>query len=200
MRQEVRRRALVSIGATAGWTLAGAGRPGKPAAQTTPAPEADPARPSIALRGLEALQPTDPPATLPPAALVDAAGTAHDIADFAGTGLVINLWATWCVPCVAELPALAGLAARVQPAGILVIPASSDRGGAPVVVAYYRKHGIEGLPVWLDPRGAAARAWGARGIPTTLILDRQGRERARLEGAADWASEAAVAEIRRLVG
>ncbi len=125
---------------------------------------------------------------------------AHGIADFAGTGLVINLWATWCVPCVAELPALAALAARVQPAGILVIPASSDRGGAPVVVTYYRKHGIEGLPVWLDPKGAAARAWGARGIPTTLIVDRQGRERGRLEGAVDWASEAAVAAVRRLVG
>ena len=115
--------------------------------------------------------------------LVDADGAAHGIEEFAGKGLVINLWATWCVPCVAELPALAALAGRVRDAGILVLPLSSDRGGAPVVEKYYRKHGIEGLPVWLDPKGAAARAWGARGLPTTLIVDRQGRERGRMEGA-----------------
>ena len=109
-------------------------------------------------------------------------------------------WATWCVPCVAELPALAALARRLRGEGILVLPASSDRGGAAAVEAFYRGHAIEGLPVWLDPKGAAAQAWGARGIPTTLIIDRAGRERARAEGALDWASEAAVAEIKRLVG
>jgi thiol-disulfide isomerase/thioredoxin len=150
--------------------------------------------------GIGALRPTEPPVPLPPAALVDAGGSVHGVGDFSGQGLVINLWATWCVPCVAELPALAALAGRVKDEGIVVLPLSSDRGGAPVVEKYYLRHGIEGLPVWLDPKGAAARAWGARGIPTTLIVDRQGRERGRIEGAADWAGDAAVAAIRRLVG
>ncbi len=182
MGRAVRRRALLRV-AAAGGTLAAVWRPGKPAAQ-----------------GIGVLTPTDPPVKLPPAMLIDADGAAHGIEGFAGKGLVINLWATWCVPCVAELPALAALAGRVREAGILVLPASSDRGGAPVVEKYYRNHGLEGLPVWLDPKGAAARAWGARGLPTTLIVDRQGRERGRVEGGLDWASEAVVAEVRRLVG
>jgi thiol-disulfide isomerase/thioredoxin len=193
MRPKLRRRALFAM--AAGETLAVAGRPGKPSAQSIDPPASGPA-----LAGIETLKPTDPPVSLPPATLVDAEGRPHGIGDFAGSGLVLNLWATWCVPCVAELPALAALAARVKDASILVLPLASDRGGAPVVAGFYRRHGIEGLPVWLDPTGAAARAWGARGIPTTLLVDRQGRERGRLEGPVDWASDAALAAVRRLVG
>ena len=196
MRQAMRRRALLSVVAAAGGTLAFAWHLGKPSAQTGVAPVS---APRAGLPGLEALRISDPPAKLAPAALVDADGRAHGLEDFAGTGLVLNLWATWCVPCVAELPALAALAAQVRAAGILVLPLSSDRGGAPIVDQYYRRHGIEGLPVWLDPKGAAARAWGARGIPTTLVVDRQGRERGRIEGSVNWASETVVAEVRRLV-
>lgn len=193
MRQAVRRRALISGVAAVGGTLAVAWHVGKPSAQTA-------AGVGARLPGLEALRRSDPPARLQPAVLVDAAGGAHGLEDFAGQGLVLTLWATWCVPCVAELPALAALAARVKGAGILVLPLASDRGGAPVVEHYYLAHGIEGLPVWLDPTGAAARAWGARGLPTTLIVDRQGRERGRAEGAVDWGGDAVVAEVRRLVG
>jgi hypothetical protein len=79
-----------------------------------------------------------------------------------------------------------------------VLPLSSDRGGAAAVERYFREKEIEGLPVLLDPRGAAARAIGARGIPTTLLIDAQGRERGRLEGAADWADPAAVAAVKEL--
>jgi hypothetical protein len=68
-----------------------------------------------------------------------------------------------------------------------------------VVTAWFEKHAVTGLPILLDPRGALAQAWGGRGIPTTHIIARDGKERARLEGAADWSSDAAVALIRRLV-
>lgn len=81
----------------------------------------------------------------------------------------------------------------------MVLPLSSDHGGGAAVQAFYKAHNIAGLPVWLDPGGRAARAWGARGIPTTLILDRQGRERGRIEGAVDWGSDAAVAQVMRLM-
>jgi len=194
----MRRRALLIVGAgAAGGSLAVAWRLGKPAVHT---PLSGPAADGTRLLGIEALQPTDPPAALAPATLVDGDGVAHGVADFAGTGLVINLWATWCVPCVAELPALAVLAGRLKDSSIRVLAASSDRGGAAAVEAFYRQHGIAGLAVWLDPKGEAARIWGARGIPTTIIVDREGRERGRLEGAVDWASEAAAAAVRRLVG
>ena len=124
-------------------------------------------------------------------------GTVKSLADYAGQGVVLNLWATWCVPCVAEMPALDALAAQVAP-GIAVLPLSSDRGGAPTVDRFYLARGVRNLPIILDQGGAAARALGVRGIPTTLLIDAKGRERGRLEGTADWSTKEAIALIRTL--
>ena len=121
-------------------------------------------------------------------------GTPRTLADYAGKGVVLNLWATWCVPCVAEMPALATLAELVHGADVAVLPLSSDRGGAPAVEKFYREQGRRRACRCCWTRaGDAARALGARGIPTTVLIDRNGRERGRLEGGADWASDEAVA-------
>lgn len=125
-------------------------------------------------------------------------GTVRTIADYAGHGVVLNLWATWCLPCIAEIPALDTMAAAVASSGVVVLPLSSDRGGAPVVERFYREHGTKNLPVMLDPRGAGARILGTRGIPTTLLIDAKGFERGRYEGGADWDSAATIAMIRKL--
>lgn len=125
-------------------------------------------------------------------------GTPRTLADYAGQGIVLNFWATWCVPCVEEMPALARLAERVAGSKVAVLPLSSDRGGAPAVERFYRDKEIAGLPVLLDARGGAAREMGARGIPTTVLIDRNGHERGRFEGAADWASDEAVAAVQAL--
>jgi len=140
-----------------------------------------------------------PRRALPDAAFRDAAGAERRLADFAGKGLVVNLWATWCPPCVEEMPALDRLARQMRNDRIEVLALSQDRGGAEVVRAFYGRLGIRHLGVWLDPRGAAARAWGVRGLPTTLIVDRAGMEAARLEGSAAWDAGPMVARIRRLV-
>jgi thiol-disulfide isomerase/thioredoxin len=191
------RRAVLAATATAAvGTLAAASLWRKPAphiftlaqAQT---PELQP------LAGVEPGAKPTAPADIP---FLDGDGTSHRLAEFAGQGVVLNLWATWCVPCVAEMPALAAMAQAVAGDRIAVLPLSSDRGGAQVVRKFYAQHDIQALQVWLDPKGEAARAWGARGLPTTLILDRQGREVARLEGAVDWSGTASLAELRRLVG
>ena len=156
-----------------------------------------PARPAMAApHGLNRLREND--AALPDFTFTDAEGKAHTVADFAGRGLVINLWATWCPPCVAEMPALDRLAAALARENIVVLPLSSDRGGAPVVQAFYERVQLRTLRIWLDPRGAAGRVLGARGLPTTLIVDRSGRERARLEGDAAWDAPEFMAAIRRL--
>ncbi len=168
-----RRHALIA-GAAAGATLASALWPRKPLAAE---PGAGTALPDIQWR------------------LAD--GTVRTIADYAGKGVVLNLWATWCVPCVAEMPALDAMAGVVGP-GVVVLPLSSDRGGAPAVERFYRERGVKNLPVLLDPTGAAARALGARGIPTTLLIDTAGQERGRLEGGADWDSAQTVAMVRLL--
>lgn len=188
------RRSMLVAGAA---TLASAVLGRKPAAQTilTPRPE-----PAVHLVGMEALVLTTPPAPPSVQNFTDGDGAPVSLADFKGKGVLLNLWATWCVPCVAEMPALDATAARLAAEGIVVVPVSSDRGGAAVVRKFYAAHNIAHLGIWLDPRGEAARGWGARGLPTTLIIDREGRERGRLEGGAEWASDAALAQIRKLVG
>ena len=148
--------------------------------------------------GIERLREASRP--LPAFTFQDAEGTEKSMANFSGQGVVINLWATWCPPCVAEMPALERLARSLAAERIAVLPLSSDRGGRAVVEAFYQRVGLTGLGIWLDPRGAAARAMGVRALPTTIIVDRSGQERARLEGDAAWDTAPFVAAIRRLVG
>jgi len=181
------RRSLVTAGLAAGGTLAATLASRKPRAE--------------ALEPLtEALRLVDPPEQPAPIVFLSADGTPHRLEEFLGHGMVVNLWATWCGPCVAEMPALSALSHALAPADIAVLPLSSDRAGAKAVSAFFDAHEITGLPVLLDPKGAAADAWRARGIPTTVIIDRKGMVRARLEGAADWSAPEAAALVRRLVG
>jgi thiol-disulfide isomerase/thioredoxin len=148
----------------------------------------------------QALQPMDPPAAAPDIRFVDAEGRTHHLSEFRGHGMVLNFWATWCAPCVAEMPSLAALSRTLAPADIAVLPLSSDHGGAVAVQAFFARHAIAGLPVLLDPQGAAARTFGAEGIPTSVIIDKQGRAQARLEGSADWSTPEAAAAVRKLTG
>lgn len=144
---------------------------------------------------MAAFRPAAKPAALPEVPFVDGDGTERAVADFRGRGVVLNFWATWCAPCVAEMPALDRLRARVAGRGIEVLALSGDREGAPVVEAFFERHGIETLPVAVDRGLAAARALGIQGLPTTVLVDGAGREMGRLAGAAEWDSEDAVALI-----
>ncbi len=143
---------------------------------------------------------TLPPRALPELRFLSAQGVETQITAFRGQGLLVNLWATWCGPCVAEMPALNRAQAALTAEGVKVLALSSDRGGRDVVERFYGERGVTHLGVWLDPRGAASRALGVRGLPTTVVVDRNGLEVARLEGAAEWDMPEMLARVRRLVG
>lgn len=140
------------------------------------------------------------PRPLPALDFTDAGGQARSLADFRGRPLLINFWATWCPPCVAEMPALDRTQAALAKEDWAVLALSSDRGGAAQVRPFYERTGIRHLEIWLDPRGAAARATGSRGLPTSLVVNRQGQEVARLEGAAAWDHADFLAALRQLGG
>jgi thiol-disulfide isomerase/thioredoxin len=158
------------------------------------------ARQAAAAAGPEKLRETPEGRPLPENLVFqDAEGRETRFDAFRGKGLVVNFWATWCPPCVAEMPALDRAHAALAREGIEVLALSSDRGGRTVVEPFYQRTGLRHLAMWFDARGAAGRALGIRGLPTTVILDRRGLEVARLEGEAAWDTPEMLAAIRRLV-
>lgn len=161
------------------------------------AEQVDPAHPPV--QSLDIIKP-HPPAILPRLTFLDADGKPQSLAQYAGHGLVLNLWATWCVPCVAEMPALDVLARSLAPSGLRVLTVSLDRGGAASVRPFYAAHGITSLPILLDPHSVLLGALGLDGIPTTLLVDKTGMEVVRLQGPVDWASPQAAALVTKLIG
>src|SRR5581483_9289869 len=121
-------------------------------------------------------------------------------ADFRGRVVLLNFWATWCVPCVEEMPSLDKLQAQLGSRDFTVLALSTDREGLSIVQPFVDKIGVRNLPIYLDQSRAAQRAFGLRGIPTTMLIDREGREVGRLEGMAHWDSPEAMALMRRTIG
>ncbi|MGE0044590.1 MAG: TlpA family protein disulfide reductase [Hyphomonadaceae bacterium] len=134
------------------------------------------------------------PATAHP--FTDAEGQPRTLADFRGRVVVLNLWASWCAPCRREMPTLARLQREMGPRGVAVLAVTIDREGDRALARELLGEYSDGaLPYYEDPRSAMGFAIGAPGLPTTLIIDREGREVARLAGGADWASPPAIALI-----
>jgi thiol-disulfide isomerase/thioredoxin len=146
--------------------------------------------------GLAAFRWHDPPRRLPEAVFGDVTGGTVMLSQFRGRVVLINFWATWCAPCVREMPSLARLQDRLGGPEFTVIAVSEDREGHEVVGPFLSKHGLTGLPVFYDETTAASRALGISGVPTTLLINRRGREVGRIQGAAEWDSPEAVALVR----
>lgn len=135
----------------------------------------------------------------PDIAFSTADGRTVRLADMARKVVLINLWATWCAPCVREMPTLDRLQADLGGEDFEVVALSSDRTGDAAVAPFYEANGLNHLATYLDPNGEATRALGVRGLPTTVLIDRGGREVGRLEGVAEWDSAEAKALVRHYV-
>jgi thiol-disulfide isomerase/thioredoxin len=132
-------------------------------------------------------------------AFVDGEGRSMSLAAFRGKVVLLNVWATWCVPCREEMPTLDRLQAALGGPDFQVVALSIDRGGAAPVREFYRAVGVEHLAVYVDSAGRTGGAIGAPGIPVTLVLDRAGREIARTLGAAAWDGADALAALRHVI-
>jgi thiol-disulfide isomerase/thioredoxin len=141
-----------------------------------------------------------PPATsrpLPELHFADAGGRKLTLVDFHGRLVLLNLWATWCVPCRKEMPALERLQARLGGPGFEVVALSIDRRGLSAVQPFYSELGLKVLRIYVDQSGAAAGELGASGLPTTLLIDRNGRELGRVVGSVAWDTPAVEAMVRK---
>lgn len=149
---------------------------------------------------LAAIKPLGKPSAVPALTFKRKDGSDVALADFAGRGVVLNFWATWCAPCVREMPELDRLNADLKDKGIDVIAASVDRGGHKVIEAFYGKTKIENLEALWDPKGAGSRAADVIGLPTTLIIDPDGREVARIVGIHKYDTPETRAYLERCIG
>jgi thiol-disulfide isomerase/thioredoxin len=129
---------------------------------------------------------------LPDVTLKDPAGHELRLPGLKGKPALVNLWATWCAPCIAELPTLNGLANRAD-LNLAVITVSQDMGDPAKVRTFLDQHGFAQLPAWLDPRNDLAFQYQAQTLPTTIAYDAQGREMWRFTGGRDWSSAESAA-------
>ena len=140
--------------------------------------------------------PTRPPRPAPDAPFLEDGTAPRTLADFRGKGVVLNLWATWCVPCVLEMPSLDRLQAELADEGIVVLALSEDMGGADRVERFYGRRGIANLAVHIDKQGRMFNALGAQGLPTTVLVDARGREVGRVLGPLEWDEPEAIDFVR----
>lgn len=137
---------------------------------------------------------------VPEVPYLDGDGNEHTLAEHQGQGLVVNFWATWCAPCVEEMPALDALNAALEGSGIRVLTVSADFKGADAVRPFFARNGIETLPVLVDKRGRLVQAFGAPGLPTTILVGADGREKGRVLGVADWDDADSMGFIKACLG
>jgi thiol-disulfide isomerase/thioredoxin len=105
---------------------------------------------------------------------------------------VISFWATWCIPCLRELPTIAKFKAMADTVGIDVITVSEDKEGAGPPTKLLADKGLTELPLLVDADGSVAKAHRVKGMPTTLIVNAKGEELARMEGEVDWSQKASL--------
>ncbi|MBO6720114.1 MAG: redoxin family protein [Rhizobiaceae bacterium] len=136
------------------------------------------------------------PRTLPEIKFENGNGEALTLADLRGKTVLLNIWATWCVPCREEMPTLDALEAELGGAAFEVVPLSVDRAGPEVVRKFYTEIGIEHLGLYIDASMRTSFDLQAPGLPTTLLIDSEGRELGRLVGPAEWDTPEMIAFLK----
>lgn len=139
------------------------------------------------------------PKEIAPFSFADGSGTPLDLSHWKGRVVLLNLWATWCAPCRKEMPELAKLQQEMGSADFEVVALSEDLKGAEASAKFLKDTKAESLALYVDPKATALEAVQSVGLPTTLLIDRNGREVGRLLGAAEWNSQESKALINTVL-
>jgi thiol-disulfide isomerase/thioredoxin len=137
------------------------------------------------------------PAEAPALVRPDLSGRMVDLKDLKGRVVLVNFWATWCAPCIEEMPSFERLRAKLEgkPFEVLVVNYGE---GVPKIEAFMRKTKLS-LTVLRDPDNEAGVAWGAGGLPMTFLIDAQGRVRYSAFGDRDWSVDEPLRVVQGLI-
>jgi thiol-disulfide isomerase/thioredoxin len=136
---------------------------------------------------------------IPAFSFADDKGQELDLSKWKGRVVVLNLWATWCAPCRKEMPDLAKLQTALGGSDFEVVALSLDRKGLEASKAFLQETGVTNLALYIEPEGKSLAALQALGLPATILIDRNGKEAARLLGPAEWASPEAQVMVKALM-
>ena len=136
------------------------------------------------------------PEAVPEFKFEDAGGAVRTLADWKGRVVLLNLWATWCAPCRKEMPALDRLQKDLGGDGFEVVALSVDRAGAVASQKFLEETKVVNLKLYVESTSKSIGTLRAAGLPTTILIDREGREVGRLAGPAEWDS----ADAKKLIG
>ncbi len=173
--------------------------------QSAPAPQGEAANQANAAGAAPARYPTGrldrshAGTAAPTTSFQDPQGRPTSLAAFRGRPLLVNLWATWCGPCIVEMPALDRLAAR-EAERVRVVAISQDTDGRELVTRFFAARSFAQLQPYLDPRLDIMMALRVDTLPTTILYDAQGREVWRMTGMAEWGDERTTRLLREAEG
>lgn len=174
-------RLSVTLAVTLMLPLAACDRGASEKAQETPAPT----EPAVKPKGVASIDRSHAGEPMPDLPLVNPASNAPiSKSDFAGKPVLLNLWATWCAPCVKEMPLLEALAGEER--RLKVLTASQDVGAPEKILPYFEKEQFQRIEPWLDKEGTLGFHFGG-GLPVTVLYDATGKEVWRVSGDLDWA-------------
>jgi peroxiredoxin len=120
------------------------------------------------------------------------------LSSYKGEYVLLNFWATWCPPCLEEMPSMEKLYQHFKDRGFVVVAVSSDKEGEDLVAPFIDKLGVT-FPILLDTTGEISSRYGAKTLPISFLLDREGKVIAAAQGARDWASEEAISTLDELI-
>ncbi len=132
-------------------------------------------------------------------AFYDSNGAAVTLSEFRPKIVVLNFWATWCAPCLKELPTLDALNENLGGDKFEVLAVATGRSSPEDAAEFLLENNIDSLDLYLDPKLKFLRGTGVLGLPTTIVVNGDGNEIARLIGDADWNSESAIEIFEALI-
>jgi thiol-disulfide isomerase/thioredoxin len=132
--------------------------------------------------------------------ILTADGGVLNLSRFQGKVVLLNFWATWCPPCIREMPSLDRLQAELGGDTFTVVVLSIDRLGLDVVTPFFKRLGVKNLTIYLDPKSTAGNAFGLYGLPISYIIDHEGLVMGYLVGAAEWDSVEARSLLNYYIG